>query len=297
MISALEKALNRRRTFSNSDTTAFRWIDGEGDGFPNIEVEQLGANLLISSRSPHSYSSVSLIANHFSCATYERTLDPKEKTSPTHHSGPKVDQPFVVKENGVGLELSLQSGYSQGLFLDQRDNRSRLRAILEPGRTLLNTFAYTGAFSVFASLAGAETTTLDLSQPYLDWAKRNFRLNAIDPDAHHFIKGDTFHWLKRFAKQGRRFDAIVLDPPTFSRDAKGKVFRVQKDFGQLIELAERCLASDGIMLACTNCRQIDESAFIRGIRESLTRRAKLEAAPMPLDFTAPPYLKSIWIET
>ena len=297
MRSTLERALEKRKPFSDSDTTAFRWIDGDGDGFPNIEVEQLGEHFLISTRDPYSPGSVNLLVNHFYSSIYTRVLDSKEKSSPSHFSGSRIEQPFVVLENGVCLEVSLQSGYSQGVFLDQRDNRQRLRNLLKPGLTLLNTFAYTGAFSVFGSLAGAETTTLDLSQPYLDWAKRNFRLNELDPESHHFVKGDTFHWLKRFAKQGRRFDAIVLDPPTFSRDTKGKVFRVQKDFGRLIELAERCLAPNGIMLACTNCRQIDESAFIRGIRESLTRRAKLEAAPMPLDFTAPPYLKSIWIET
>jgi 23S rRNA (cytosine1962-C5)-methyltransferase len=167
---------------------------------------------------------------------------------------------------------------------------------MAPGMTLLNTFAYTGAFSVAAALGGAETTTLDLSQPYLDWSKRNFSLNGIDPGSQFFCKGDTFHWLRRFAKQGRRFDAIVLDPPTFSRDKDGKVFRVEKDYGRLVELAAACLAPDGLLLACTNCRQVDERSFATQIRRSLPRPLKIDAAPMPSDFTGEPYLKSLWIQ-
>ena len=163
------------------------------------------------------------------------------------------------------------------------------------GKKVLNSFAYTGAFSVAAAAAGAETTTLDLSQPYLDWAKRNFLHNDLDPQAHHYCKGDTFHWLSRFAKQGRKFDGIVLDPPTFSRDKDGRVFRVEENFGELVALAEKVLAPDGWILCCTNFHQMTPREFEKQLISSLSRNYAVKHAPMPADFTGEKYLKSVWL--
>lgn len=107
----------------------------------------------------------------------------------------------------------MSTGYSQGIFLDQRDHRRQVRERSAPGMRVLNTFAYTGAFSVYAALGGAQTTTLDLAQPCLDWARENFSLNGIDPATQYFCKGDVRRWLERFSRQGRTFHGIILDPP------------------------------------------------------------------------------------
>lgn len=226
---------------------------------------------------------------------YHKRLDRHERDAPTHLGGPAQPAPFLIHEHGMRFEVSFQSGYSQGIFLDQRDNRAAVRARTAAGATVLNTFAYTGAFSVAAALAGATTTTLDLSQPNLDWARRNFLHNQLDPAAHHFCRGDTFHWLARFARQGRRFDLILLDPPTFSRDHRGRVFRVEHDFTRLVELALACLAPGGHLLCCTNCRQLDASGFARLIRATSRAPLHLEPVPMPADFPAEPYLKTLWV--
>jgi 23S rRNA (cytosine1962-C5)-methyltransferase len=196
---------------------------------------------------------------------------------------------FTGLENGLKCRLSFQSGYSQGIFIDQRDNRASLRKMLLPGQTVLNTFAYTGFFSIAAAAAGAVTSTLDLSQVYLDWARANFRLNEMSPEDHYFCKGDTFHWLRRFARQGRKFDFIILDPPTFSRDDKGKVFRVEKDYGGLFDLAAKCVNPGGRILACTNYRAMSTGEF-----KSQLKGADLDDVEMPSDFTDTPYLKSVW---
>ena len=171
-----------------------------------------------------------------------------------------------------------------------------MRQRVSAGETVLNTFAYTGAFSVCAALGGAQTTTLDLSQPYLDWAKRNFQHNQLDPAIHHFCKGDTFHWLRRFHKQGRKFHGIILDPPTFSRDEKGQVFRVENDYGELARLAHHCLQPGGWMLCSTNCHKLQPRDFERQLRDALPRQCRLTHAPMPTDFTDLPYLKSVWVD-
>lgn len=290
-----ESAVAKRAPLLTGETDAVRLIDGEGDRVPGAFLETFAGRRLVSTTGPLIPPSLASWLRSGNESVYWKRLDQHQKESPAHLSGPHSDDPFLAKENGLNFEISFQSGYSQGIFLDQRDNRAEVRRRMAPGLRLLNTFAYTGAFSAAAAAAGAETTTLDLSQPYLDWAKRNFTHNGFDPSAHHFCKGDTFHWLRRFAKQGRKFDAIVLDPPTFSRDEKGKVFRVENDFGELAALAASVLAPDGWILCCTNFKKLPPREFERQLLTSVPRRMDATHSPMPADFTGEPYLKSVWL--
>jgi len=295
MLDLLESALARRAVILTNATDAVRLVDGAGDGLPGVILETYAGRYLLATTGTEIPPQLRawLRARGVSC--YWKQLGPERNESPALLCGPEVTAPFLIREHGVRYEISFQTGYSQGIFLDQRANRAQLRRLLRPGLRLLNTFAYTGAFSVAAALAGATTTTLDLSQPYLDWAKRNFCHNQLDPAAHHFCKGDAFHWLRRFAKQGRRFDAIVLDPPTFSRDAHGAVFRAEQHFGELARLAAEVLAPDGTLLCCTNCRGITLRDFEQQLLGSLPRPLRVRHAAMPPDFTDAPYLKSLWL--
>ena len=285
----------KREPLFTEETDALRLVDGAGDGLPGIFLETFAGHWLLSTTDNAVPPTVGQWLRDRGVSCYWKRLNQHHKESPVHLCGPEVSAPFIIRENGISYEISFQSGYSQGIFLDQRDNRAEVRRRMKPGLRLLNTFAYTGAFSMAAAVAGAETTTLDLSQPYLDWAKRNLCHNSIEPAAHHFCKGDAFHWLSRFAKQGRRFDGIVLDPPTFSRDEKGKVFRVENDFGELAVLAADVLAPDGWLLCCNNFRGMTPAAFERQISTVLRRPMKAQHAPMPPDFTDTPYLKSLWL--
>jgi 23S rRNA (cytosine1962-C5)-methyltransferase len=296
MCELLNAAVAKRASLLTEETDAVRLIDGAGDGLPGLFLETFAGRWLLSTTGDAVSPPVREWLRDRGVSCYWKRLDQHQKESPAHLCGPEVSEPFLIRENGVCYEISFQSGYSQGIFLDQRDNRAEVRRLMKPGLRLLNTFAYTGAFSVAAAMAGAETTTLDLSQPYLDWAKRNFCHNALDPAAHHFCKGDTFHWLRRFAKQGRCFDAIVLDPPTFSRDENGRVFRVENDFGELAALAAQVLAPGGWLLCCTNFRGMTSREFERQLSASLPRPMPARHAPMPPDFTDRAYLKSVWLE-
>lgn len=291
----LSAALQKRALLLDRENSLVRLIDGAADGFPGHYLEQFGAHWLLSTTSPRPDPDLLVELEKMGKSLYWKRLSEYLKEAPEHLSGTTAPDRFTGLENGVKYQLSFDSGYSQGIFLDQRDNRAYLRKILSQGKTLLNTFAYTGAFSVCGALAGATTTTLDLSQPYLDWARDNFYLNELDPAAHYFCKGDTFHWLRRFAKQERKFDAIVLDPPTFSRDDKGKVFRVEKDYAELVQLALRCLAPGGSILASTNCRKMTLRDFQTQLAPVIPSGKKTFAAPMPDDFPETPYLKSLWI--
>jgi 23S rRNA (cytosine1962-C5)-methyltransferase len=168
----------------------------------------------------------------------------------------------------------------------------------------LNCFAYTCGFSVCAAKAGARTTSLDLSKKYLEWGKRNFTRNGLDPAAHDFIFGDTFDWLRRLAKKGRAFDVIVLDPPTFSQSKEHGTFRAEKDFGKLVTAALPVLKPGGILFASTNAAEFSPEEFLADI-ETAVRVAKRKIVkqhyvPQPPDFPIsrdePAYLKTVWMK-
>lgn len=290
----VDRALKKRSPLQSPETNLIRLIDEEGDELPGCYLDSYGEAWLVSTFTPGLNPALRDVLSAYGKPLYRKRLDQHQKESPVHVSGPEMPEFFLGLENGLKSRLSFQSGYSQGIFIDQRDNRAKLRDLVQPGQTVLNTFAYTGFFSIAAAAGGATTSTLDLSQVYLDWARENFRANDLTPEDHYFCKGDTFHWLRRFAKQGRTFDVIILDPPTFSRDDKGKVFRVERDYPRLFELALSCLAPEGTILACTNYRGLSVTDFTRQLKSVSPRSANFEPAPMPLDFTRASYLKSVW---
>jgi len=240
------------------------------------------------------------------------------EVSPRLVLGQAAPERFVVRENNLQFELSFKEGYSVGLFLDQRDNRRRLlsghiaadfplfNSKLETQNSkseVLNTFAYTCGFSVCAAGAGAKTTSLDLSKKYLDWGRRNFQLNHLDPAEHDFIDGDVFDWIRRLTKKGRLFDVILLDPPTFSRSKKAGVFRAEKDYSGLVGAALPLLKRDGVLFASTNSAgwlpAAFRSAVETGVRAAGRKIVRRHFVPQPPDFpvsrSEPAYLKTWWM--
>src|SRR5262249_15397546 len=142
----------------------------------------------------------------------------------------------------------------------------------ETGNTkpeLLNLFAYTCGFSVCAAKAGAKTASLDLSKKYLEWGRRNFTLNGLDPAGHEFIYGDAFDWLRRLAKKGRMFDAIVLDPPTFSQSKERGAFRVEKNYGELVAAALPLLKTEGVLFASANAAEWPPEKFLTTVEKAV----------------------------
>lgn len=180
---------------------------------------------------------------------------------------------FEVVENGLRLGLDLEAGPSHGLFLDQRANRARLRREA-PGR-LLNTFAYTCSMSVAAAVAGSETVSIDLSKKSLQRGRENFRLNqVVEGPRHRFLADDVLEVLPRLARRGESFDAIVLDPPTFSRGRKGRLWRVEDHFGSLVDAALAVAAPAARLLLSTNCATL-QAADLEGMaRQGLARAGR-----------------------
>jgi 23S rRNA (cytosine1962-C5)-methyltransferase len=304
-----------------TETDAFRWLHGAASGCPGVSVERLGRQLLIQSTGPT--PSLEARRRPFGfreSGVYLKALrrDVRQtgttETSPVRISGEAAGEAFPVRENGVGYEVSFGEGYSYGLFLDQRDNRRRLLTghvaagfPLFPegaaGKEVLNAFAYTCAFSVCAALGGARTTSLDLSRKYLEWGRRNFLLNGLDPAAHDFIYGDCFDWLRRLGKKGRRFDGVLLDPPTFSRSKEHGDFRAELDYGLLVEGALRLLAPGGVLFASTNAARLGAPEFLAQVAGAVGKLGRRITAqhyvPQPPDFPItrdePAYLKTVWL--
>jgi len=305
-------------------TNAFRLIHSASDGWPGWFVEKLGDFLLSQSESPLSArqnDELSRLAGIFSTrGAYHKILSRQVRRSTTTESSPQLvfgqasPERFEILENGVRFELSFSEGYSIGLFLDQRDNRHRFLnghiaagfpQLPTPNSQLLNCFAYTCGFSLAAAKAGARTTSLDLSKKYLEWGKRNFALNGLDPAAHDFIYGDTFDWLRRLTKKDRVFDAVVLDPPTFSQSKEHGTFRAEKDYGKLVTAALPVLKPGGILFASTNATDWPPEEFLANVEAAVhaAKRKVLQRhyVPQPPDFpisrSEPAYLKTMWIKT
>ena len=299
----LSQALAQRAALpeiAGGSTTAYRLFDGAGDGWPGVEIDCYGAHWVVQTRDAGFPEMLQHILPDGCRSVWWKRLDQQDKQAPQCVLGEPPPGPFDVRELGLSYEIDLTAGYSQGLFLDQRPQRARMMERLVPGQRVLNLFAYTCAFSVAAASRGAVTTSVDLSRPYLDWGKRNFAHNALDPNDHFFCRGDSFEWLRRFAKKGMTWDGIVVDPPTFSRNADGRIFRVENDFSALTALCLNVLAPGGWLLASTNHRGLAASRF-RGLVEdgaALAQRRviSLQSGKMPPDFSDVPYLKSLWLE-
>jgi 23S rRNA (cytosine1962-C5)-methyltransferase len=218
------------------------------------------------------------------------------------HSAEAPRERLLIREHGLTFFVNFGEGLSAGIFPDQRENRRRLLTMSLRGKTMLNTFAYTGAFSVVAAKAGAVTTSVDLSRNYLEWGKDNFRANGLDPAAHDFVVGDVFEWLKRFGRRGRAWDVVVLDPPTFSTTKRGRAFQAARDYEDLAAVAMPLVGPGGWLLCSTNQRTLAAEDFENHIQSAARRCGRviesLEFETLPFDFRlAPkerPYLKTFW---
>jgi 23S rRNA (cytosine1962-C5)-methyltransferase len=297
----------RTSLFDPADTGAYLWIDRHHDGFAGTRVERLGeVALAITHRDdelPPGWLAAWTEAAPLR-AVYEQRRAKGGAGQPAHLVWGSAAPRFEVLELGCRYLIDLDaSATSSGLFLDQREARRELLASDLAGRTVLNTFAHTGSFSVAAAKAGAETLTLDLSKRYLEWAVENLRANDLDPADHDLVYGDATEWMERFAKKGRTFDLVLVDPPSSSTPRRGgRRWSVDRDLSGLVERAARVTARGGRLYVSTNLRSMEWARFASHLERGLAaagRSATLDPRTLPLDHRSgpgdPPYLKAAWI--
>jgi 23S rRNA (cytosine1962-C5)-methyltransferase len=292
-------------------TDAYRLIHGAADGWPGLYLDRLGEVLLSQTDGALTAPQRQRLEQLEARAVYHQLLQRQGRAPPQRLRGALATNEILVRENGLRFALRLDEGSSTGLFLDQRENRRRLKERyiaagfeLPPAPEVLNAFAYTCGFSVCAAAGGGHVTSLDLSKSYLEWGRRNFVLNGLEPSQHEFIFGDAFAWFRRLVKKKRLFDVLILDPPTFSRSRESGVFQAEKDYGALVDAALPLLKRGGILLASTNAAGFAPADFLQAVTGSIRRAGRSVArrhyAPQPPDFpierVEPAYLKTVWLQ-
>jgi 23S rRNA (cytosine1962-C5)-methyltransferase len=221
-------------------------------------------------------------------------------------AGDKGEFPLIVKENGIRFAVYLNDGAMVGVFLDQRDVRKTIRDKYAKGKTVLNMFSYTGAFSVAAALGGAaKTTSVDLANRSLAKTIEQFSVNGIDHEAQDIIVEDVFKYFKYAVKKNMTFDLVVLDPPSFAKSKK-HTFSAVKDYKDLLKEAIALTKPNGVIVASTNASNFDMKKFHSFIEKAFNEKGErykmMEQFALPADFKtikefkSGNYLKVVFIQ-
>ncbi|MBV9463605.1 MAG: class I SAM-dependent methyltransferase, partial [Verrucomicrobiae bacterium] len=281
-------------------SSAARWLHGAADRFEGVHLERWNDTW-----------AMNLAAENPPGARWlsEGPLKGKPVVTREYRGSGKVKAPAgspveIVEENGLSYEARFEELTTSGLFLDQRENRLRVARFLEAKpkaksgteASLLNLFAHTASFSVVAASRGAKTLNVDLSARYLEWGKRHFDRNGLDSTAQGWFRMDARSWLARAAKRPERFDAIILDPPSFSRSKEKGAFQVEKELPGLAAAAFGLLKPNGALLVATNLQKWPFEAFRAKIQSALRGPAEFSSLPLPPDF---PYSgkEGLWMKS
>ncbi|MSN25504.1 MAG: class I SAM-dependent rRNA methyltransferase [Geobacter sp.] len=311
----LQAAIDLRREHADlTESDAYRLVNAEGDGLPGLTVDRYGEYLMIQLYSaawrPHLKLVTQVLQELLSpLGIYEKQRPQKTRELEAAGdskkygrllAGSAAPQRLEVRENGLNFLISLEEGLNTGLFLDQRKNRSDLMKRVE-GKRVLNLFAYTGAFSVAAAASGASVVTgVDASPGYSEWAKANFGVNHLNPKRHEFIVGDCLAVLGDLLKARKRYDLILMDPPSFSTTAKSR-FTTRGGTSDLVAAALPLLKDNGLLIASSNHQKVDLADYLKELRRGalqagselrvISMYGQPEDFPYPVTFPEGRYLK------
>lgn len=290
-------AASRRKPFYQSqETTAFRVFNGEGDGIGGFTIDYFEGYYLINWYSKGIYQFKDIIVDSLMTHLPVKGIYEKKRFDTAGMyvedddfvTGERAEFPLIVKENGEKFAVYLNEGAMVGVFLDQREVRKTIRDKYARGRTVLNTFSYTGAFSVFAALGGAQkTTSVDLANRSLNKTIEQFTINEIDYKQHDIVVEDVFNYFKYAVRKNLSFDMVILDPPSFARSKK-HTFSAAKDYKNLLKEAIEITSRNGIIVASTNSSAFGMDKFKGFIDQAFSERKEsyqiLEEYTLPSDF-------------
>lgn len=287
------KAKEKRSAYYQDDlTTAFRLFNQEGDGFGGLTVDLYGDYAVFSWYNSYVYQIRKVISEAFRqvfpevLGTYEKIRFKGLDYESAHVYGQEASDFFTVLENGVLYQVFMNDGLMTGIFLDQHEIRGSLVDGLAMGKSLLNMFSYTAAFSVAAAMGGAsQTTSVDLAKRSRELSQAHFQANGLSTDDHRFIVMDVFEYFKYAKRKGLTYDVIVLDPPSFARNKK-QTFSVAKDYHKLISQSLEILNPGGIIIASTNAANVSRQKFTEQIDKGFAGRSYqvLNKYGLPADF-------------
>ena len=312
----LEQAVARRRGLFDAQTTGYRMIHGESDGWPGLVLDRYDTTLvvkiytaawlprleeilaLLREKIPNERMVLRLSRNIQSMAGKQFKLQDGQVVHGEAPSGP-----VIFLENGVRFEAEAIRGQKTGFFLDQRENRREVETLAQ-GRRVLNAFSFSGGFSVYAARGGAVSVTdLDISAHALESAKRNFALNQHFPGVaacrHATVQADAFEWI---AAGPERYDLMVLDPPSLAKRATEREGAVVA-YETLNANGLRKLAKGGILVAGSCSAHVPAPDFFEAVKCAAVRSGRkftelkrvLHPADHPAGFKEAEYLKVIYL--
>lgn len=313
----LDEAVGRRQPLlERGDTTGMRLVNGESDGFPGLVLDRYDRTLVMklytAAWAPHLGTLVSVIDErlHPEAMVVRLARNLPAGSFPGLEEGDALlgtapDAPVLFQECGLTFEADVVHGQKTGHFLDQRDNRA-FAATFAAGAKVLDVFASTGGFTVHAAAGGAtDVLAVDLSAPTLAVAERNLAHNAHLPAvAGCRVKtavGDAFREMERLHEHGRRFDLVVVDPPSFAH-RRDDVERALAAYARLTDLGVRLVARGGVFVQCSCSSRIDAAAFHATVARAAAKagrpwqeiRRTGHALDHPASFPEAHYLKAVF---
>ncbi len=312
----IKQAIDYRADFyADENTTAFRVVNGEGDGLGGLTIDYYDGFYVLTWYSIGIYELKDTILQAFKNSVEYKGLYQKKRfdgkgqykdDADDFVCGDKACEPLIVKESGENFAIYLDDGPMVGVFLDQREVRKNIRDKYAKGKTVLNTFSYTGAFSIFAACGGSsKTTSVDLANRSRSKTKEQFEVNNIDVDKQEIVVDDIFDYFKFAIKKQKSFDMVVLDPPSFARSKK-RTFSAAKDYTSLLKDAIAITNKNGIIVASTNCANFGIMRFrdfiSKAFKETNKKYKIEETFFLPKDFKVldefqeSSYLKVVFIK-
>ncbi|WP_086444501.1 class I SAM-dependent rRNA methyltransferase [Candidatus Enterococcus lemimoniae] len=308
------KAKSHRATYEQDESTsAYRVFNGEGDGLGGLIIDRYDDFAVFSWYNETLYQKKAEIIRAFK-ASFPEIKGAYEKVRFATNSLPEsqklfgndAPEPLLVVENGVTYATYLNDGLMTGIFLDQKEVRGRLIDGIAAGKTVLNMFSYTGAFSVASAMGGSSTTTsVDLAKRSLPKTKEQFEVNHLAVTDQKIVVMDVFDYFKYAVRKRLSYDVIVLDPPSFARNKK-KVFSVAKNYGDLVKDSVDILSNRGLLIASTNAANISlekyKKMIVAVLEEKQVDYRFKETYQLPSDFKTNKhfeegnYLKVFFIE-
>jgi len=314
----LTRALEIREALFDGQTTGFRWINGESDGWPGLVLDRYDRTLVLKLYTaawlPRLDEITGLITGRLrpervvlrlSRNIQELAKQQFGKAEGAILSGPPLDRPVTFLETGLCFEADVLHGQKTGFFLDQRENRRDVETLAR-GRNVLNAFSFSGGFSLYAARGGARSVTdLDLSAHALAGARRNLALNAANASGvscrHELVQADAFEWLDQ-QRPGHKFDLVILDPPSLAKREAERLGAIRA-YGRLVTSGINHLALGGVLVACSCSAHVTAEEFFEAVRRSAVNagrkfeelRNTRHAPDHPATFKEAEYLKAIYL--
>ncbi len=314
----LETAAEQRQPLLQSNTTGYRLVHGENDGLPGLVIDRYGETIVLKLYTTAWVPHLPDLLRGLTAVTQPKRVVLRLSRFVQSQTdalfgladgqlllGQPLRNGVRFLENGLYFEADVARGQKTGFFLDQRDNRARVEKLAQ-GKRVLNVFAYTGGFSLYAARGGAkEVVSLDISQPALANAMRNFKLNraheAVAAAEHELLVGDAFLTMKQLIANRRRFEMVIIDPPAFAK-RQDEVERAVSAYGRLVRLGLHLLRPDGILVMASCSSRVGAEEFFELVHKTaLSAGRPLQeiertghALDHPITFPEGAYLKCLF---